>query len=227
MEHRTRRRIAVAAALGLVVAGGIAFAAGNAHSGTQNRGHGSIRSAVTNYLGLSARQLRTDLADGETLAQITTAQGKSVSGLEQTIESAVKARLDQALASGRMTSRQEQSILSRLAARIDRAVSVPHPAALLRRRLLPRVVLSASAAYLGLTKQQLRARLHAGQTLAQVATAQGKTTTGLEQAIETGAKTRLDQAVASGRLTAGREQRILTRLGRQLDRLVNRTFTHP
>jgi hypothetical protein len=75
------------------------------------------------------------------------------------------------------------------------------------------------------TPQQLRTELEAGKTLAQVATAHGKTVAGLEQAITSAVKTRLDKAVAAGYLNASTEQKILTRLGQRLDALVNRSFT--
>src|SRR5262249_54860253 len=41
--------------------------------------------AVASYLGLSESELRMQLEAGKTLAQIATAQGKSVSGLEDAI----------------------------------------------------------------------------------------------------------------------------------------------
>lgn len=79
--------------------------------------------------------------------------------------------------------------------------------------------------YVGLSPKELREQLRSGKSLAQVATAQGKTVDGLKQAILTAAKTRLDKAVANGRLTAEREQKLLERLAVQVDKLVNRV--HP
>jgi|SRR5581483_11039941 len=225
MIGRTRRLLAAVAVLALVGGGGAALAAAGSHSG-RGAGRGAILSAVTRYLGLSRQQLRADLAGGQTLAEITTAQGKSVSGLEQAVEAAVKARLDQAVAAGKITSQREQQILGKLPGRLDRLVSVSHPGALIQRGLLRRGLIRVSAAYLGLTPAQVRADLRNGQTLAQIATAQGKTTAGLEQAITDAVKTRLDNAVAAGRITAQREQQILTRLGNRLDTLVTRTFAH-
>jgi uncharacterized coiled-coil protein SlyX len=80
---------------------------------------------------------------------------------------------------------------------------------------------AAIASYLGLTPAQLREQLKAGKTLAQIAVAQGKTVSGLEDAIYADVQAHLDRAVANGRLTAAREQAILARLKAHLDDIVN------
>ena len=82
---------------------------------------------------------------------------------------------------------------------------------------------------LGLTPAQPRAQRAAGQSLADVAKARGKSVSGLRRAIEGTLKTRLDAAVKSGRLTAAQEQRILARFDQRLGALVQRRFSfrHP
>jgi hypothetical protein len=69
--------------------------------------------------------------------------------------------------------------------------------------------LSAAATYLGLSTNELRTRLHAGKSLADVAAAQGKSVSGLEDALLTNLKTDLDADVAAGRITSDRETQIL------------------
>jgi len=76
------------------------------------------------------------------------------------------------------------------------------------------------------TPAQLRTELKAGKTLAQVATEHGKSVAGLEQAITTAVKTRLDKAVTAGKITSAQEQKVLSGLQSRLDKLVNRTFAH-
>jgi hypothetical protein len=80
---------------------------------------------------------------------------------------------------------------------------------------------AAIASYLGLTPAQLREQLKAGKTLAQIAIAQGKSVSGLEDAIYADVQAHLDRAVANGRLSAAREQAILIRLKAHLDDIVN------
>src|SRR4051794_8351889 len=80
----------------------------------------------------------------------------------------------------------------------------------------------AAAKYLGLTDGQLRRRLMAGKSLAQVAAAQNKDLDGLKSAIETGVKAELEKAVADKRLTQQQEDDILKGLHERIDELVNR-----
>ena len=163
--------------------------------------------AVAAYLGLTPAQLVAQLAAGKSLAQIATAQGKSVSGLEDVIYAAAKARADKAVAAGKLTAAQEQTLLAKLKSHLD---AIVNRAGLLRghgRAVKP--VGAAVAAYLGLTRAELFKQLRSGKSLAQIATAQGKTVAGLKTAILNAAKSRLDRAVAAGRLTAAQEQTLL------------------
>jgi hypothetical protein len=82
--------------------------------------------------------------------------------------------------------------------------------------------LDAAAKYLGLTDAQLRDRLEAGKSLAQIAQDQSKTVDGLKDALKTAAKTKLDAAVSAKRLSSAEEQRILSDLDSHLDDLIQR-----
>jgi hypothetical protein len=134
MQHRTRRLVAAATLTLVVLGAGSAFAA-SSQAASRSGGHGVIGGAVAGYLGLTKQQLRDDLRSGETLAQIATTQGKSISGLEQAIAAAVKSRLDQAVAAGKLTSQREQTIIARLQSRLDTLVNSTHPRPLGRRAL--------------------------------------------------------------------------------------------
>jgi hypothetical protein len=82
--------------------------------------------------------------------------------------------------------------------------------------------LDTAAKYLGLTDAQLRRRLMAGKSLADVAAAQNKDVAGLKSAIEAAVKGRLDKAVADKRLTQAQEDKIVAELHSRLDEVVNR-----
>ena len=84
-----------------------------------------------------------------------------------------------------------------------------------------RAALKVAAGYLGLTKEQLRDELQSGKSLAEVATAHGKTVDGLKQAILADAKSVIDRLVSEGKITAERGQQYLTQITRRLDELVN------
>jgi hypothetical protein len=81
--------------------------------------------------------------------------------------------------------------------------------------------LEGAADYLGLTEAELHERLRDGQTLAEIAKAEGKSVDGLEQALLAAAKERLDQAVEDGRITAAQRDEMLERLESKIDALVN------
>ena len=88
-------------------------------------------------------------------------------------------------------------------------------------------VIGAAATYLGMTQDQLLTQLRSGKSLADVAKAQGKTVSGLEDAITSSAQAQLDQAVKAGTLTQAQADQIMSELKSHLDDLVNRTFQGP
>lgn len=80
--------------------------------------------------------------------------------------------------------------------------------------------LAAAAAYLGLSSEQLAQDLKGGKTLAQVASEQGKSVAGLEQALIDAAKADLERSVSSGVITSAQEQQLLGRLRSSIDAFV-------
>ena len=87
-------------------------------------------------------------------------------------------------------------------------------------------LLAASAAYLGLTNDQLKAKLKSGQSLGQVADATaGKSSAGLVAYLTGLVTARLDKAVAAGHITSAQEAAILARVQAKLTKLVSVTFT--
>ena len=83
--------------------------------------------AAATYLGLTPDELRTQLKDGKTLAQIAAAQSKSLDGLKAAILAGAKERLDQAVAAGKLTAAQEQTMLDRLQEHLDDIVNRTGP----------------------------------------------------------------------------------------------------
>ena len=86
---------------------------------------------------------------------------------------------------------------------------------------------TAIASYLGLTADELRTQLQSGKTLADVAKAQGKTVSGLEDAIVAAATKKLDAAVTAGKITAAQEQTMLADVKSHVDDMVNRVGPPP
>jgi hypothetical protein len=141
--------------------------------------------------------------------------------LESALKAAAADRVDAAAAAGRLTQDQASGLRQR--------IQSAEPGGLFRgaHRHGLRGIFKLAADYLGLTPTQLLQQLRTGNSLADVAKAQGKSVDGLEAAILDSAKARLEQAVANNRITAVQEQNALDRLKGQLDTLINRKFGHP
>jgi hypothetical protein len=184
--------------------------------------------AAAKYLGLSESDLRTKLGNGDSLADVAKAQGKDVDGLKTAILDAAKADLDKAVADKKLTQSQADEVLSGLKSHIDDVVNAnlrfhkggpPGPS--LRFGFGGGDTLSAAAKYLGLSESALRTKLGDGQSLADVAKAQGKDAGGLQDAIVAAAKADLDKAVADKKLTQSQADDILSGLKDHVDDVVN------
>ena len=81
--------------------------------------------------------------------------------------------------------------------------------------------LGAAASYLGLSNAQLLQQLQSGKSLAQIASSKGKTVAGLEQAMTTAEKNRLDKLVTAKVITQAQENQILKGWSGSLSQRVN------
>ncbi len=76
-------------------------------------------SVIASMLKLTPQQLRTDLYNGQTIAEIAQHQGVTLSTIKAGVINQVKARLDQAVQRGRITQAQENTFLANLSKRLD------------------------------------------------------------------------------------------------------------
>jgi hypothetical protein len=67
--------------------------------------------------------LREKLRDGQSLADVAKAEGKSVEGLEQALLAKAKKRLDEAVDDGDLTQVQADEIFDRIESHIDDVVN--------------------------------------------------------------------------------------------------------
>jgi hypothetical protein len=220
-----KRIISLSIAVAVLVGGGATVALAKAPGRTTPRTaivqQRTLMSAATTYLGVTRQALVRELRSGKSLAQIATARNKSVDGLEAALVTALRARVDAARAAGKIDATRAERLKARAPQVVERLVNaVPKVRPVARAK---RGVLGIAARYLGLTRPQLATELRAGKSLAQVATARGKSVDGLETALLAPLKRKVDRAVASGRLDATRAQTLLDRAAARIERLVNRT----
>lgn len=222
------RLVVIVLAVAALAVGGTALAAGSPAAKERPRAAklagGGLLKAAADYVGLELRALKAELRQGRSLAQVATARGKSVDGLEQALLTAFRAKVQAAQSAGKIDATRAQRMLERAPARIERLVNATRPAKARPAKVrLAKGLLAVAADYLGLTRQQLAAELKQGRSLAQVATARGKSVDGLETALFNAFKAKVDAAVAAGKLDATRAQRLLERAPARIERLVNRT----
>lgn len=159
----------------------------------------------------------------------------------QRLTSAIKAaeidRLDAAVKEGRLTRAQADAIKRAIQTKGPPLGFGPGPGVLRRApgrfgggppfggppRFGHAGPLAAAAGYLGMTEIQVFEELRSGRSLAQIAKARGKSVSGLERAITTTIKSRLDQGVAARRITKSQELQLMRRLSSRLGDLINRT----
>jgi hypothetical protein len=200
-------------------------------------------SAAATFLGLSAEQIQTDLQNGQTLAGIAKAQGKTADDLVAALVAALKTKLDAAVTAGKLSSDQETKILAALQTEITNTVNGTQPSMTIgpgfgfggfgpgrpsRGGGAFFIIgfggdLPAAATFLGLSGEQIRTDLQNGQTLADIAKAQGKTADDLVAALVAAEKASLDKAVSAGHLTSDQETKFLTNSQTLITNLVDGT----
>jgi hypothetical protein len=156
-------------------------------------------------------------------ADVANRLGVDQSDLEQALESASIDRIEAANADGRLSDAE----VARLEKQIrsgdlppgpapfgEVAFAVPPPGG---------DPMTAAADYLGLDPKELFAKLGDGNSLADIATDEGKSVDGLKQAILDNARSTLDKAVDAGKVSASDRDRLLNELESRVDDLVNST----
>ncbi|HZR97928.1 MAG TPA: hypothetical protein VFE37_04430 [Chloroflexota bacterium] len=192
--------------------------------------------AVASSLGMTPEDLRQALRGGQSLADVAAAHGVDQATLVQTITSAARTQLDQAVTDGRLTRGQADALLNVVQQFAPQMITRTGPAG---GRLGfapgqgPRerqggergAMLQPVANLLGMTPQEIAQARRQGQSLAQIAAAKGVDQNTLVQTITGALKSRLDAAVAAGRLSQERADALYQRAQQQVPQMVTRTGT--
>jgi len=141
------------------------------------------------------------------------------SKLSDALKQALANRVDAAVAAGRLTKAQGDALKQRINSGDFPLFEGVHHRGFGHHGFIGK--LDAAATYLGLTEDQLHTQLENGKTLAQIAQDQGKSASGLVDALVGEAKKHLDAAVAAGRLTKAQATEMLDGLRTRITSLVN------
>jgi polyhydroxyalkanoate synthesis regulator phasin len=74
---------------------------------------------AADYLGVDAADLRKELSDGKSLADVAKDKGKSVNGLKQSLRDSIRGSADKAVEDGKLTKEQADRIVKGLSAGVD------------------------------------------------------------------------------------------------------------
>jgi hypothetical protein len=180
---------------------------------------------------IAASQLGSDADEQAIIDDAAKRLGVEPSELSEALEQAYSARIDAAVAAGKLTQEQADALKERIQAGDVPLVGGPlfghHGPGFGGHHGLRAGGLDAAASYLGLTGEELHDQLESGKTLAEVATAEGKSVDGLKQAMLDAAKQELDAAVGEGKLTEEQADQLLANLEERIDDLVNGTLPGP
>ena len=214
MKFTPAKVLITAAMLGLGLSGGVAMASyapdlGNSlaavvsgqSTNTQNNGgaHTDYLSAAATYIGITTDQLRTELGTDKSLADVAVAHGKTRDGLIQALVAADQTNISTFV---------DQKGVGAQRGPGDRGVIGDQ--------------FSVAATYLGTTTDDLRTKMQAGQTLAQIAAAtSGKTRDGLVAALTADAKAKIAAAQTAGTITADQATELTNDLATRIANFVD------
>jgi hypothetical protein len=214
MKFSPAKILITAAMLGLGLSGGVAMASyapelGNSFAAvvggqtTNNANNGGAHtdylSAAATYIGITEDQLRTELGTDKSLADVALAHGKTRDGLIQALAAADQTSISTFV---------DQKGVGAQGGPGDRGVIGDQ--------------FSVAATYLGTTTDDLRAKMQAGQTLAQIAAAtSGKSRDGLVAALTADAKTKIAGAQTAGTITADQATQLTNDLATRIAEFVD------
>ncbi|MGZ8695677.1 MAG: hypothetical protein ACXWYS_09585 [Gaiellaceae bacterium] len=195
---RTHHRAATAGAVALLAIAGGGAAVAATQSGSPQAESNAVVADAASQLGITPAKL------------------------SDALETALSNRVDAAVAAGRLTAAQGKELKAQIAAGNVPLVGVGGgPGGHGFRHHGPGPGLDAAATYLGVTEAQLHTALESGKTLADVAKANGKTVSGLVDAMVADAKEHIAAEVAAGRMTKAQQTQILSDLEQHITDRVN------
>jgi hypothetical protein len=187
-------------------------------------GTAALAAVLGGGAAVAATQL-TAAEESDAIVQDAAKQlGVSAAKLDAALKQALENRVDAAVEAGTLTAAQAADLKERIQAGEVPLIGIgPGPGQ--HRGHHGFVDFAAAADYLGVTEANLRASLADGDTLAEIAKANGKTAAGLVDALVVAAKADLDEKVDAGRLTSAQRAAIVADLESRIDDIVNGEFS--
>ena len=192
------------------------------HGGRHGQGFGNLDS-LTEVLGMSEDELRTALADGQSLSDIAAAQNVSVDSVVDVLVAAAEEHLAEAVTDEHLTQAEAEEKLADIEARITERVNAVHemPAGRGERGMRGFGGFGDLTELLGIEATDLFEALRDGSTLGEVAEANGVSTDELRSTMLEGLEAHLAEAVTDERITQDQADEMLSNAGEHIDDIIN------
>ena len=195
------------------------------HPGLRGLGVDLLQQAA-GVIGVSTTTLRADLRDGQTVADVAAANGKTAQDVVTALTSDLTTAIDKAVSDGRLTSAQASQLTSHLTQMLTDFVNSPMPAG--GPGHAPAAgegaALQAAAKAIGVSAATLASDLRTGQTVAAVAATHNVSASSVEKAVVTAVDSRIQELVSSGRLTAAQASTLTAQASQRVDTWVTETY---
>ncbi len=191
--------------------------------GEVRRAFGNLLEESAKYLGLTVAELKAKLPGTSLAALADKAAGKSRTGLVTTLQNAVNAAIEKALAAKKITKehadKAKADAPTQIAKFVDHvyAQSAPRPKTTAREPKVGQFLsnaLATASGYLGLSQRETLAALREGKSLGEIAsTTTGKSKDGLVGVLANAANARIDRARTDGKLTVDQAAALKAQIG--------------
>lgn len=181
---------------------------------------------IASELGITVKQLRSEIANGATLAEVAASHGSSAAALTATIKAKLASLVTKAVRAGAVRRSRVNSLRTTLGATIsglmNRAVSTSRHGEQDEVQLLSDTVV---ANLLGISVDSLRSELRTGISILTSATNRGVTQDALVAALTTDATTKINAAVTAGTITQSKGDELVASLATRINSYINRIQT--
>jgi polyhydroxyalkanoate synthesis regulator phasin len=191
--------------------------------------HDAQQEIVAQALGMSVEELRTALQGGQTVADLAAANGIALDTIVDAVLAERKAQLDQAVADGSLTQEEADAKLSEMREQVTKRLSEPFAGRPVNGGGRPQqgghgAQQEIIAQALGMSVEELRTAVQGGQTVADLAAANGIALDTIVDAVLAERKAQLDQAVADGSLTQEEADAKLSAMREQVTKRLSEPF---
>ena len=186
-----------------------------------------VLAAAAKALNMTEAELVAELKSGKSIKQVADAKNVDIADVKTAMTAAMKAHLDEEVASGEHTQAEADAKLAEFKTRLDAMVNqvgMPHPGGRGGRggHGPARFATANLATVLKLTQAELQTQLQSGKSIKQIADAQNVDIADVKTVLTSDFKAHLDEEVASGEHTQAEADAKLAEFTSRLDDMVNR-----